>query len=65
MEVDIKQELETLDRDNFTQVCKLIDKIIEDIWITAEDDDSLQGLIKDYMIDLINPDLLDFDSRTS
>lgn len=65
MEVNIKKELETLDRNDFQEVCKLVDRIVEDIWTTADDDDSLHGLIKDYMIDLINPDLLDFDSRDS
>lgn len=65
MEINIKQELQNLDRNDFIAVCKLVDRIVEDIWTTADDDDSLHGLIKDYMIDLINPDLLDFDSRDS
>ena len=61
MAVNVKQEFVNLDRNNFKDVCDLVDKIIEDIWVTAVDDDSLHGLIKDYMTDLINPDLLDFD----
>jgi hypothetical protein len=61
MQVHIKEELSKLDRNDFTQVCDLVDRIIKDIWETATDDDCLDGLIKDYMIDLINPELLDFD----
>ena len=63
MEVFVKEEYKTLDKNNFEQVCDLVDKIIEDIWETSTDDECLDGIIKDYMIDLINPDLLDFDSR--
>jgi hypothetical protein len=59
-EVNVKKELETLDRNDFEAVCSLVDKIIEDIWVTAVDDDSLHGLMQDYMVDLINPDHLDF-----
>jgi hypothetical protein len=62
-QVNIKKELETLYRNDFEAVCGLVDKIMEDIWVTAVDDDSLHGLMKDYMVDLINPELLDFDSR--
>ena len=69
MEVNIKKALETLDRNDFTKVCELVDNIVEDIWETSkqETDDKWRdqlkiAMIKDYMIDLINPDLLDFDS---
>lgn len=62
MVVNVKQEFLNLDRNNFEDVCDLVDRIMEDIWVTAVDDDSLHGLIKDYMVDLINPDLLDFDN---
>jgi hypothetical protein len=61
MAVNVKKEFVNLDRNNFKDVCGLVDKIIEDICETSTDDDCLDGLIKDYMIDLINPDLLDFD----
>lgn len=61
MEVNIKKELETLDRNDFMAVANLVDRIIKDIWDTATDDDCLDGLMKDYMINLINPDLLDFN----
>jgi hypothetical protein len=64
-QVNIKKELETLDRNDFEAVCGLVDKIMEDIWVAAVDDDSLHGLMQDYMVDLINPDLLDFDSSDS
>jgi hypothetical protein len=70
-EVNIKEELSRLDRNNWDDVCKLVDKIVYDIMQTSKmapysyigDQDALEGLIKDYMIDLINPDLLDFDSK--
>jgi hypothetical protein len=63
--VNIKKELETLDRNDFESVCELVDKIMEDIWVTAVDDDSLHGLMKDYMVDLINPEFLDFDKENN
>lgn len=70
-QVNIKEELSHLDRNNWDDVCKLVDKIVYDIIQTSKmapysyisDQDALEGLIKDYMIDLINPDLLDFDSK--
>lgn len=65
MQVHIKTELQNLDRNDFISVANLVDRIIKDIWDTATDDDCLDGLMKDYMIDLINPDLLDFDSSES
>jgi hypothetical protein len=33
--------------------------------LTENDADPFYGLIQDYMIDLINPDFLDFDSSDS
>lgn len=63
MEVHIKEELSKLDRNDFMAVVNLVDRIIKDIWDTATDDDCLDGLMKDYMIDLINPDLLDMESN--
>lgn len=65
MEVNIKQELETLDRNNFILVCELADKIVfdlTDILIKCGDEPMLDAA-KDYIIDLINPDLLDFEFR--
>ena len=61
-EVKVKQEYSTLDKNNFDQVCDLVDRIVEDVWLSSEDDEILFAMMKDYMIDLINPDLLDFDS---
>lgn len=68
--VNIKKELAKLDRDDFTKVCYLVDKIVRDIWITSQaetsakwQDELKMAMIKDYMIDLINPDLLDFDKE--
>ena len=68
--VNVKKELAKLDRDDFTKVCYLVDKIVRDIWITSQaesnakwQDELKMAMIKDYMIDLINPDLLDFDKE--
>jgi len=61
-EIKVKQEYQTLDKTNFDQVNDLVDRIIEDIWLSSEDDEMLCAMIKDYMIDLINPNLLDFDN---
>ena len=72
VEVKVKQEYSTLDKNNFERVCDLVDRIIEDIWTTSKleknsvwQDELKMAMIKDYMIDLINPDLLDFDSIES
>lgn len=72
VEVKVKKEYENLDKNDFEQVCDLVDRIIEDIWITSEQetnpdwhDELKKAMMKDYMIDLINPDLLDFDSMDS
>jgi hypothetical protein len=70
MEVNIKEELSKLDRNDFDQVCDLVDKIIEDICSTAKlenhpewQEELRVAIMKDYMIDLINPNLLDFDKE--
>jgi hypothetical protein len=63
MIVNIPKELANLDRNDFTKVCALVDKIVEDIEEIVNEigcEEALD-LTKDYMIDLINPDLLDFD----
>ena len=65
MPVNLKTELQNLDRNDFMAVANFVDRIIKDIWDTATDDDCLDGLIKDYMIDLINPELLDFDNDST
>lgn len=63
-EVNIKKELEKLDRNNFEQVDEFVSKIIDDIKeIIYMDHDMGMALIEDYMIDLINPNLLDFNSN--
>jgi hypothetical protein len=68
--IDVKKELTNLDKSDFIKVCNLVDKIITDIWITAKQEknekwrDELKiAITKDYMIDLLNPDLLDFDKE--
>jgi hypothetical protein len=65
MQVHIKEELQKLDRNDFDQVNDLVIRIISDIMdfenlINENDVDPFYSLIQDYMIDLINPDLLDF-----
>jgi len=65
MIVNIPKELANLDRNDFTKVCEFVDKIIEDIEeiVTEIGCEEALDLTKDYMIDLINPDLLDFDKE--
>jgi 5-methylthioribose kinase len=69
MEIIVKKELPQLDRNDFEKVCEFVDNIVEDIWETSKQevnevwrDELKMAIVKDYMIDLINPDLLDFDS---
>ena len=65
-EVNIKKELETLDRNDFDRTNILVTQIMEDIKETMGNDYEMgMGLIEDYLFDLINPDLLDFDSSES
>jgi hypothetical protein len=67
MIVNIPKELENLDRNDIDKVCELVDKLVDDImstyYFTEKDEEVLAALITDYMIDLINPDLLDFDKE--
>lgn len=66
MSVNIKKELETLDRNDFDRTTMLVTKIMNDIKETIGDDyDMGMSLIEDYLYDLINPDLLDFNSSDS
>lgn len=64
-EVNIKKELETLDRNDFTAVCELVDKIVFDLsdLLIKDGDEMMLDATKDYMIDLINPELLDFNLK--
>jgi len=36
MIVNVKKELEKLDRNDFDEVSKLVDKILKDIWTTSQ-----------------------------
>ena len=70
MIVNVKKELEKLDRNDFDKVSNLVDKIVKDIWTTSQVETNLEwrdelkiAMIKDYMFDLINPNLLDFDKE--
>jgi hypothetical protein len=67
MEVNLKTELQNLDRNDFMAVNDLVDKIIFDLTDLLIDvgDEIMLDAAKDYMIDLINPDLLDFDNDQS
>jgi len=64
MMVNIKAELQNLDRDDFMAVSQLVDLIIFDLSDLLVDvgDEIMLAAAKDYMIDLINPELLDFDN---
>ena len=67
MIVNIPKELENLNRNDIDKVCELVDKLVDHImttyYFTEKDEEVLAALITDYMIDLINPDLLDFDKE--
>ena len=67
MQIHIKEELQNLDRDDFMAVVDLVDKIVYDLSDLLIDvgDEIMLAAAKDYMIDLINPDLLDFDNENS
>jgi hypothetical protein len=66
MSVNIKKELENLDRNDFDRANILVTQIMEDIKETMGNDYEMgMGLIEDYLFDLINPELLDFDSMDS
>ena len=63
--VNIKVELQNLDRNDFMAVSELVDKIVFDLSDLLVDvgDEIMLAAAKDYMIDLINPDLLDMDNK--
>jgi hypothetical protein len=62
VEVNIKKELQNLDRNDFMAVSELVDNIIFDLSDLLVDvgDEIMLDAARDYMIDLINPDFLDF-----
>lgn len=65
--MNIKKELQNLDRDDFMAVSQLVDLIVFDLSDLLVDvgDEIMLAAAKDYMIDLINPDLLNFDNDQS
>ena len=65
MIVNLKTELQNLNRDDFMAVSDLVDKIVFDLSDLLVDvgDEIMLAAAKDYMIDLINPDLLDFGNN--
>ena len=67
MVMNIKKELQNLDRDDFMAVSQLVDLIVFDLSDLLVDvgDEIMLAAAKDYMIDLINPDLLNFNNDQS
>lgn len=67
MEINVKTELQNLNRDDFMAVANLVDKIVFDLSDLLIDvgDEIMLAAAKDYMIDLINPELLDFNNDQS
>ena len=67
MQINLKTELQNLNRDDFMAVSDLVDKIVFDLSDLLIDvgDEIMLAAAKDYMIDLINPELLDFDNDQS
>lgn len=67
MPVNIKTELATLDRNDFMAVCDLANKIAFDLSdiLTEAGDKCMLDATKDYIIDLINPDLLNFSQENT
>jgi hypothetical protein len=64
MPVNIKKELENLDRNDFDRANILVTQIMEDIKETMGNDYEMgMGLIEDYLFDLINPEFLDFGEK--
>lgn len=61
MQVFIKKELSQLDRNDFMAVCNLAEKIVSDLrnLLIEAGDECMLDAAKDYLIDLINPELLD------
>ena len=67
MEINVKTELQNLNRNDFMAVANLVDKIVFDLSDLLIDvgDEIMLAAAKDYMIDLINPELLDFTNDQS
>jgi hypothetical protein len=65
MQVNIKKELQSLDRNDYMAVSQITDMIIFDLadLLIVGGDEVMLSAAKDYMIDLINPDLLDMDNK--
>jgi len=65
MKINIKKELEKIDKNDFLQVSNLVEKIINDIRDISfkydMNNEIVFELAEDYMIDLINPNLLECD----
>lgn len=60
MRVNIKDILPKINKDDFTEVTDFVDRIVNDILTTANNDvELIDSMMRDYMIDLINPEFLD------
>lgn len=62
MRVNIKEILPKINKDDFTEVTDFVDRIVNDILTTANNDvELIDSMMRDYMVDLINPEFLDCD----
>ena len=60
MRVNIKEDLPKINKDDFTEVTDFVDRIVHDILTNANNHvELIDSMMRDYMVDLINPELLD------
>jgi len=60
MRINVKEELSKINKDDFTEVTDFVDRIVNDILTTSHNHvELIDSMTRDYMVDLINPELLD------
>lgn len=60
MRINVKEELSNINKDDFTEVTDFVDRIVNDILTTSHNHvELIDSMMRDYMVDLINPELLD------
>ena len=60
MRINVKEELSKINKDDFTEVTDFVDRILNDILTTSHNHvELIYSMTSDYMVDLINPELLD------
>ena len=60
MRVNIKEDLPKINKDDFTEVTDFVDRIVNDILTNSRNHvELIDSMMRDYMVDLINPELLD------